>query len=61
MMIGGPDLTVTCKLKRIVHPLKCDIISLTPEVVRRTVAMVSSPHCFSCTSYMLATHVAIAG
>ena len=33
--------------------LKCYVISLSPKVVRRTVAMVSSPHCFSCTYHML--------
>ena len=36
-----------------------DIISLTLKVVRRNVAMVSLPHCFGCTFYMLATHIVI--
>ena len=31
------------------HLFKRDIISLSPKVVRRTVLMVSSPHCAGCT------------
>ena len=36
----------------IVHFFKCDINSITPKVVRRTVLVVSSPHSSSCTGWI---------